>query len=76
METEKSTEKRKQLNNYLRYSGFGFQIVATLCLAAWGGLKLDKYFQLKVPVFLLVLLLTALGGTLYIFIKQVSNDNK
>jgi hypothetical protein len=60
----------------LRYSGFGFQIIGSLCLAAWGGSKLDKYFELKVPVFLIVLLLTALGGTLYIFIKQVSNDSK
>ncbi len=74
MEKEKSTEKQKQLNNYLRYSGFGFQMVATLGLAAWGGLKLDAYFGFKVPVCLLVLLLTAIGGSLYIFIKQVTSD--
>ncbi len=74
MEKEKSTGKQKPLNNFARFSGFGIQIVATLCLAAWGGLKLDKYFELKVPVFLIVLLLSALGGTLYLFIKQVSSD--
>jgi ATP synthase protein I len=74
LEKEKSTEKQKPLNNFARFSGFGIQIVVTLCLAAWGGLKLDKYFELKVPVFLIVLLLSALGGTLYLFIKQVSSD--
>ena len=72
MEKEKSTEKRKQLNDYLKFSGFGFQMVATLALAAWGGLKLDAYFGLKVPVCLIVLLLSALGGSLYIFIRQVT----
>ena len=74
MEKEKSTEKQKQPNNFLRFSGFGIQIVVTLCLAAWVGLKLDTYFGLKIPVFLIILLLTALGGTLYIFIRQVSSD--
>ena len=72
MEKDKSTEKQKQLNDYLRFSGFGFQMVATLGLAAWGGLKLDAYFGLKVPVFLIVLLLSALGGSLYIFVRQVT----
>jgi hypothetical protein len=74
LEKEKSTEKQKQPNTFLRFSGFGIQIVVTLCLAAWGGLKLDTYFGLKIPVFLIILLLTALGGTLYIFIRQVSSD--
>ncbi len=59
----------------MRFSGFGFQIVAVLCLAAWGGLKLDEYFGLSVPVFLIVLLLSALGGSMYLFIRQVSKDN-
>jgi ATP synthase protein I len=59
----------------MRFSGFGFQMVATLCLAAWGGLKLDEYFGLDVPIFLIVLLLLALGGSMYLFIRQVSKNN-
>ena len=74
MEKEKYTEKRKQPSSIMRFSGFGLQMAGTLCVAAWGGLKLDKYFGLKVPVCLIVLLLTALGGSMYVFIKQVSQD--
>ncbi|HVD96688.1 MAG TPA: AtpZ/AtpI family protein [Cytophagaceae bacterium] len=72
MEKEKSTEKQKPLNDYLRYSGFGIQMMVTIGLAAWGGVKLDGYFGLKVPVFLIVLTLSAIGGSLFIFIRQVT----
>lgn len=77
MEKEKSTEKpQKQLNNYLRFSGFGIQMMATIGLAAWGGLKLDEYLELKVPVFLIVFILSAIGGSLYIFIRQVTGKQE
>ena len=76
---ETPTGKPKQPNNpnnLMRFSGLGLQMVITMCLAAWGGLKLDSYFNLKVPVFLIVLLLTALGGSMYIFIRQVTKSSK
>ncbi len=77
MEKEKSTEKpQKQLNSYLRFSGFGIQMMATIGLAAWGGLKLDEYLELKVPVFLIVFILSAIGGSLYIFIRQVTGKQE
>jgi hypothetical protein len=75
LEKEKSTEKSKPLNALIRFSGFGIQLAAILGLAAWGGNKLDHYFELKFPLFLLVLLLSALGGTMYLFIRQVSKNN-
>jgi F0F1-type ATP synthase assembly protein I len=58
----------------MRFSGFGLQMAGTLLLAALGGKQLDNYFGLKIPVFLIVLLLTGLGGSMYLFIRQVSND--
>lgn len=76
MAKEKYTEKQKPLNNYLRYSGFGIQMLATIGLAAWGGLKLDQYLGLKVPAFLIIFILSAIGGSLYIFIKQVTTESK
>lgn len=70
------TEKPKQPNNLMRFSGMGFQMVITMCLAAYGGLKLDAYFGLKIPVFLILLLLSALGGSMYLFIRQVTKLNQ
>jgi hypothetical protein len=47
-----------------------------MLLAAWGGRKLDEYYSLKVPVFTLVLILLALGGMLYKFIREVMKDSQ
>jgi hypothetical protein len=57
----------------------GLQMAATIGLFAWAGLKLDKYLGLKVPAFLIIFILSAIGGSLYLFIKQVTaseNEDK
>ena len=66
--------KKPQVNNYAKYSGMGFQLLATIGLGVYGGLKLDEWQQNHFPVWTLVLSLGSVAGSLYLFIKQVSNE--
>jgi heme/copper-type cytochrome/quinol oxidase subunit 4 len=44
-------------------------MIVTMCLALWGGMKLDEHFEVKNHLFTLFLLLFAVVGSLYITIK-------
>lgn len=61
--------KKKPLNEYARYSAMGFQMAAIIFVSTWGGVKLDEYLQLKVPVFTLVFSILSVVLSMYYFIK-------
>lgn len=67
-------EKQSQLNSYVRYSGLAFQMLGAIGLAAWGGIALDRYFELKFPVFLVVLTLMAVVAGIVLTIKSLPKD--
>lgn len=65
-------KKQKPYNSYLKYSGLGLQLFATIGLAAWAGLKLDQYLGLKFPAFLLGFVFIAFGGSMYLLYKGLN----
>jgi len=58
-------EEKNPQNNFLKYSSLGLQLLFTIGLCAWIGLKIDQYFKLKFPAFLLSLTLLSFGGVMY-----------
>ena len=66
---ESNNSKKKQLNDYARYSAMGFQMAAIIFLCTWGGVKLDEYLGLKIPVFALTFSLLSVAGSMYYFIR-------
>jgi F0F1-type ATP synthase assembly protein I len=75
-QTKKSQNKnRQQFNSYLKYSNIALQMGAIIGLGVWGGIQLDRYFNLVTPIFTLVLSLSSVFIALYLIIKRVSNDN-
>jgi ATP synthase protein I len=44
-------------------------MIATIGLAAWAGIKLDEYFQVKSHMFTVVLMLLGVIGSMYLVIK-------
>ncbi|MFT3884421.1 MAG: AtpZ/AtpI family protein [Flavobacteriales bacterium] len=66
---------RKQVNNYLRYSGIGFQMAATIGLGAFAGWWLDKQLQWGFPLFTLVLSLGGVAAALYFLIKETGRKS-
>lgn len=57
--------KPAQYNNYLRYSGLAFQLLAAIVIGGWLGYKADQWLNLRYPVFMVILGLAGFGGSLY-----------
>jgi len=53
-----------------------FQLAIPIALGAWGGNKLDAYFQNKTPVFTIVLSLAGIAGGLYLVLKDLINPKE
>lgn len=56
---------RKKTNEYLKYSGLGFQMLGMLLFFLFVGQKLDSYFELNQPFITIVLILV--GFTAYMY---------
>lgn len=69
--------RKKQLNQYARYSGLGIQMGIIIALGAWGGVSLDAYWDIE-PVLTIVLSLTGVFAALWIVYREVRNmqDNE
>ncbi len=59
----------------VKYSGLAFQLVASLGLSLYLGLKLDSWLKFSTPVFVWVLPLLFLIIMMYQIIKDTSKKN-
>ena len=73
-QSQKKKENRSQLNDYIKYSGLAFQMVAVMGLAVWGGMHLDEASGNDFPVFMIVLSLLAFTATLILTIRSLPKD--
>jgi hypothetical protein len=64
----------KQPNSFIKYSGLGLQMLVTLGLGAWLGLKLDQYLELKYPVFLITFIFVLFGGLMVLLYRNLNKD--
>ncbi len=54
----------------MRYATMGTQMLIIISLGVFGGYRLDKHFQYKIPVFTLVLSLLSVFVAIYVSIKD------
>jgi uncharacterized membrane protein (DUF4010 family) len=47
-------------------------MLGTIGLGVWGGMKVDEWQQNQRPIWTIVLALTAIGASLYLFIRQIT----
>lgn len=67
---QKTTEQTK---SFAQYSGIAFQMLGTIGVGVWAGLKLDEWQQNPRPIWTIVLSLVAIGASLYLFIRQLTS---
>ncbi|MBC7570851.1 MAG: AtpZ/AtpI family protein [Spirosoma sp.] len=65
-----ATDKTK---SFAEYSGIAFQMLGTIGLGVFAGMKLDEYQQNKQPIWTIILSLTAIGASLYLFIRSLTS---
>ncbi|MGZ4053468.1 MAG: AtpZ/AtpI family protein [Bacteroidia bacterium] len=61
---------KKLPNSYVKYSGMGLKMAIIMGGGTYGGIELDKWLQLKFPVFTLVCSLLSVFLAIYYFIKD------
>ncbi|MGB3617821.1 MAG: AtpZ/AtpI family protein [Catalinimonas sp.] len=59
---------------YLRYAGMGFQMIAVLALAIWGGQALDGWLDLGFPWFTVVLSVAGFVGAIWSVINSLPKE--
>ena len=74
MQEPAPSDPKPPSNSYLRYSGFAFQLLGAIGVSGWLGYQLDIYLTLKFPLFLLLFVLLALTGMLYVIYKKLNQD--
>ena len=65
---KKTTEKT---TSFVQFSGIAFQMLGTIGLGVYAGLKLDEWRGTQ-PLWTIVLSMTAIGASLYLFIRQLT----
>ncbi|MFN4144220.1 MAG: AtpZ/AtpI family protein [Runella sp.] len=64
----------RKINNYVKFSGMGLQMLGTIGLGTYAGVKLDEWQGNKIPGWTLGLSLLSIGAALYNFIRQLPKD--
>jgi type IV secretory pathway TrbD component len=72
MQRQQPPDKKSSNNILLRYAGMGAQILASLGLAVFIGLKLDAWMRTPFPVLVWVLPLLVIIGMIVKTIKDTS----
>lgn len=69
-----SPHNQNQINEYVKYSGVAFQMAALILLGYWVGSKLDDWFEFRIPIFTIILIVTFIVLTIYSLIKSLPKD--
>ena len=69
-------KEKKSLDNYARYSSIAFQMLAIILIGVFGGIKLDKWLKLDVPVFTIILSILSVILAIYYVTRDLLRSGK
>jgi F0F1-type ATP synthase assembly protein I len=64
------SQENKGLNDFGKYSGMAFQMLAIILITTWGGIQLDKLAKFHTPVFTIILSLLGVFAAIYTVLKD------
>ena len=76
MEDPENEEKKKMVNDYVKYSGIGFQMLGIILVGVFVGRKLDQWIEPPFPVFTLIFTLGSVGLAMFVVIREVTGTGK
>ncbi len=71
---DKDPDPDRRPSAYVQYSSIAFQMLATIGLGVYAGMKLDQWQGNKLPGWTIGLSLTAIFASLYLFIRQLPKN--
>jgi hypothetical protein len=72
MKNDAKNSVNKGTSSYLRFSGLAFQMLGVITVFTYLGYKLDEWQDNAIPVCTLVLSLSSIAASLYLFIRNVT----
>ena len=72
---EKS-QKKKQIDTYIRFSGIAFQMIAVIGIFSYFGVWLDEKFPNSYSLYTVIFSLLGVVLAMYLVIKKVISLNK
>ena len=73
-EKKKPQEEKPLPNDYLKYSGIGFQMIVIIGVFTYAGYQLDLNQQTKTPIYTGLSSLLGVIISLYVIIKGLKSD--
>lgn len=70
-QNQKNNQNKKSLNNYAKYSSIALQMLVIILAGVWGGIELDKWLNLKFPVFTVLLAVISVAFAIYYVTKDL-----
>ncbi len=64
----------KKVNNYMKYSSLGFQMIGAIIFTGWLGNFIDNKMDNKTPVWTLVLMLLGVTTSIFLLIRSVTKE--
>ncbi|WP_157630063.1 AtpZ/AtpI family protein [Thermonema rossianum] len=75
MSKNEKKPRSKPLHDYMRYSGLGIQMLATIGIFLWIGMQIDRKLSWEFPVFTIIFVLIGIVGSIISLIKNLSQDS-
>ena len=73
MDNPKNEKPKKTSSSAaVKMADMGFRMVFIIGIGAFIGQKMDAYFAMNKPIFTIILCLLAIGGSMYMVIRAVS----
>jgi F0F1-type ATP synthase assembly protein I len=69
--TPEKSKGKGSIDQYARYSGLAFQMIAAILIGLWLGMKTDQWLNLKYPVFTAIFILLFIFASLYLLIRSL-----
>jgi len=69
-------KKKKSLDDYARYSSIAFQMLIIILIGVFGGIKLDEWLKLTVPVFTIIFSILAVILSIYTVTRDLLRTTK
>jgi len=66
--------KKRNLNDFVRYSNLGFQMLVTILLGVFFGYELDKWLECKIKIFTIIFTIAFVIIAVYQAIKDLLNN--
>lgn len=70
--SHQAPKKQNQYNSYLKYSGLAVQLLGAIFVCGWIGSWIDRWLEMKLPIFMIVLGLLGFAGVMYQVYRSIN----